>query len=142
MADKIIKKEVVVDNVTLRVTLSIPEDGGVEKYKYTVESVTAKDSKVDIQQLLSDEQYEVIHVWFEKNMNEEVSYDIHYEGRDLKAYGMWTVNQHFFDDIPDFELTRVTKPDSNRNLLRYMDDLDYPYLCQLAQDAYERQVSN
>jgi len=128
MNDKIIKKEVVVDNVTLKVTFSIPEDGGVELYKYTVESVTTKGSNVDIQQLLSDEQYAVIHEWFEKNMNEEVSYDIHYEGRDLKAYGVWKVNEHFFDDIPDFNLIRVTKRDSNRNLLRYYEDVDYHYL--------------
>jgi hypothetical protein len=123
MEDKIIKKEVVVDNVTLKVTLGIPEDGGVDKYKYTVLSVTTKGSKVDIQQLLSDEQFSVIHEWFEKDMNEEIAYNIDYDGRNLKVYGIWSVNQTFNDDIPDFELTKITKFDSKRNLPSYSNDL-------------------
>lgn len=131
MENKVIKKEVIVDDVTLKVTISIPEEGGIEKYIYTVESVTTKGSKVDIQQLLSEDQYAVIHEWFEKDMNEEVMYKINYEGRDLKAYGIWKVNENFYDDIPDFNLTRVTKPNSNRNLLRYMDDLDFVYIDQM-----------
>ena len=131
MEKKVIKKEVIVDDVTLKVTISIPEEGGIEKYTYTVESVTTKGSKVDIQQLLSEDQYAVIHEWFEKDINEEVMYEINYEGRDLKAYGIWKVNENFYDDIPDFNLTRVTKPNSNRNLLRYMDDLDFVYIDQM-----------
>lgn len=131
MENKVIKKEVIVDDVTLKVTISIPEEGGIEKYIYTVESVTTKGSKVDIQQLLSEDQYAVIHEWFEKDMNEEVMYKINYEGRDLKAYGIWKVNENFYDDIPDFNLTRVTNPNSNRNLLRYMDDLDFVCIDQM-----------
>jgi len=123
--EKIIKKEVVVNDVKLNVVLSIPENGGIDKYIYTVNSVTTKGSQVDIQQLLSDEQYDVIHEWFELNMNEEVRYEIHYEDRDLYAYGIWKVNENFFDDIADFNLTRVTKRGSNRNLLRYYEDIDY-----------------
>jgi hypothetical protein len=137
MENKIIKKEVIVNDVTLKVTISIPENGGIDKYIYTVESVTTKGSKVDIQQLLNDEQYAIIHEWFEKNINEEVMYEIKYEGRDLKAYGVWKVNEHFYDNIPDFSLTRVTKPDSNRNLLRYMDDMDYVYINQLVSNLDE-----
>lgn len=132
MENKVIKKEVIVDDVTLKVTISIPEHGGIEKYIYTVESVITKGSKVDIQQLLSEEQYATIHEWFEKDMNEEVMYEINYEGRDLKAYGIWKVNETFYDNIPDFTLTRVTKPNSNRNLMRYIDDLDLVYIDQMA----------
>ena len=132
MENKVIKKEVIVDDVTLKVTISIPEEGGIEKYIYTVESVTTKGSKVDIQQLLSEEQYATIHEWFEKDMNEEVMYEINYEGRDLKAYGIWKVNETFYDGIPDFTLTRITKPNSNRNLMRYIDDLDLVYIDQMA----------
>ncbi len=131
MENKIITKEVIVNDVTLKVTINIPENGGVKEYIYTVESVTTKGSKVDIQQLLNDEQYSIIHEWFEKDINKEVMYEINYEGRDLKAYGVWKVNEHFYDDIPDFTLIKVTKPDSNRNLLRYMDDIDYVYIDQL-----------
>ena len=128
MEDKVIKKEVIVDDVTLQVILGIPENGGVDKYNYTVYSVTTKGSKVDIQQLLSDNQYETIHEWFEKDMNEEVKYEVHYEGRDLDAYGVWKVNEHFFDGIADFNLNKVTKRGSNRNLLRYYDDTEYFYI--------------
>ncbi|HSE99919.1 MAG TPA: hypothetical protein VLA48_03400 [Nitrososphaeraceae archaeon] len=134
MQEKIIKKEVVIDNVTLKVVISIPEDGGIDLSKYTIISVTTKGSKVDIQQLLNEDQFSMIHEYFEKNINEEVSYDINYEGRELKAYGIWKINETFNDNIPDFELTRVTKPTSNRNLLRYMDDLDIPYLYQLVEN--------
>ncbi len=126
--EKLINKEVIVDDVTLQVVLGIPEDGGVDLYKYTVRSVTTKGSKVDIQQLLSDDQYSTIHEWFEKDMNEEVKYEVHYEGRDLDAYGIWKVNEHFYDDIPDFNLTKVTKRGSKRNLLRYYDDTEHFYI--------------
>lgn len=126
--ERSVKKEVIIDGVTLNVVLGYPEDKETAKYEYAVRSVTTKGSKIDIQRLLSDGQYSTIHEWFEKDMNEEVKYEIHYEGRDLNAYGIWKVNEHLFDDIPDFNLTRVTKRDSNRNLLRYYDGVDYHYL--------------
>lgn len=125
----IVKKKVIIDDVELNVVISIPEDGGIDLHKYTIHSVTTKGSKVSITPLLNDEHFEIIHEWFEKNMNEEVKYEIQYEGRDLDAYGVWKVNQHFFDDIPDFTLTRVTKRGSNRNLLRYYDVHKYHCVC-------------
>lgn len=123
--ERSVKKEIIIDGVKLTVVIVYPEDTKTAGYESAVRLVTSKGSKVDIQRLLSDEQYSTIYEWFELNINEETKYEIHYEGRDLDAYGVWKINEHFYDDIPDFNLTKVTKKGSNRNLLRYYDDLDF-----------------
>jgi hypothetical protein len=139
--ERLVKKEVIIDEVKLTVVIGYPEDKKTAGYESAVRSVTSKGSKVDIQQLLSDDQYSTIYEWFELNMNEEVKYEVHYEGRDLDAYGIWKVNEHFYDDIPDFDLTKVTKRGSNRNLLRYYDDTEYFYIHSSIIEQVDKLVS-
>ncbi len=125
-------KKVELEEIVLKIDVENHDNNSM-----TFHSVTTVDSKINILPLLDDDQWEIIMWQLEKNINEEVSYDVNYEGRDLKAYGVWKVNRTFHDNIPDFELTRVTKPNSNRNLLRYMDDLDYMYIDQLVSNLDE-----
>jgi len=116
-------KKVDLHGITLK--LNIDNQGD---WCMTIHSVTTLDSKTNISELISEDDWEIINWQLEKNINEEVMYEVDDYGRPYKVYGVWKINETFHDNIPDFSITRITNPNTNRNLVKNMDDLTYVHL--------------